>query len=113
MGFLCYFDKMYSIIFYVPPSHLDMVKNAMFEAGAGRIGQYDCCCWQTLGTGQYRPLQNSQPFQGQKNEISQVDEYKVELVCEKNVLADVINALLKAHPYETPAYSVLEMHDLR
>ncbi len=97
---------MYSIIFYVPKSHLENVKTAMFTKGAGRIGNYDCCCWQTLGDGQFRALSGSQPFIGKENIIEQVEEYKVEMVCGEEYISDVVAALLQSHPYETPAYSV-------
>lgn len=101
---------MYSIIFYVPESHLESVKTAMFAKGAGRIGNYDCCCWQTLGTGQFRALPGSQPFAGKENTIEQGEEYKVEMVCAEENIKDIITALLKTHPYETPAYSVQKIH---
>ena len=55
---------MYKLCFYVPDSHLEAVKKAVFAIGAGRIGAYDSCCWQVLGQGQYRPLEGSQPFLG-------------------------------------------------
>lgn len=97
---------MVSLIVYVPESHLEEVKQAMFSAGAGRIGNYDSCCWQTQGLGQYRPLPGSDPYQGETGKIEQVDEWKVELVCEPNLVAEVVKAMKKAHPYETPAYHV-------
>lgn len=53
---------MYKLCFYVPESHLDVVKQAVFAAGGGRIGAYDSCCWQSLGQGQFRPLDGSQPY---------------------------------------------------
>ena len=52
-------------MFYVPTANAETVKNAVFEAGGGRIGNYDRCCWQTTGTGQFRPLAGSQPFLGE------------------------------------------------
>ena len=97
---------MQKISFYVPESHLEAVKTALFEKGAGKIGNYDCCCWQTLGTGQYRPLDNSKPFMGEKNKICREPEYLVEMVCEDHLIVDIIEALRKSHPYETPAFSV-------
>ena len=71
---------MLSIQFYVPESHLEPVKNALFAAGAGKIGNYDCCAWQTKGEGQFRALEGSQPFLGQKGQIEKVSEWKVEMV---------------------------------
>ncbi|WP_372883179.1 NGG1p interacting factor NIF3 [Psychromonas sp.] len=103
---------MYQLNFYVPDSHLDRVKNALFEAGAGRIGNYDCCAWQTLGEGQFRPMAQSNAFIGTKNEIANIAEYKVELVCAGECIKAVLEALINTHPYETPAYSVVEIKTL-
>jgi hypothetical protein len=96
--------KLYKLEFYVPKTHLDDVKKAVFEAGAGQIGNYDCCCWEIEGTGQFRPLESSSPYIGENMKIEKVQEYKVELVCEEKFLKDAIAALKKNHPYETPAY---------
>ncbi|MDD5582599.1 MAG: NGG1p interacting factor NIF3 [Candidatus Marinimicrobia bacterium] len=100
---------MYFIGVYVPESHIETVKKAMFKAGAGRIGLYDSCAWVTKGTGQFRPLPGSHPERGTQMAIEKVVEYKVELVCEKEYLNAVIDALKKSHPYEEPAYHVLKM----
>ncbi len=96
---------MHQLSFYIPESHLEIVKSALFEKGAGKIGNYDSCCWQTKGEGQYRPLENSNPFSGGKNKISHEVEYKVEMICEDHLIDTVIATLLKIHPYETPAFS--------
>lgn len=69
---------MYKLCFYVPESHLDVVKQAVFAAGGGRIGAYDSCCWQSLGQGQFRPLDGSQPYLGQVGQVEHVAEWKVE-----------------------------------
>lgn len=95
---------MYKITFYVPESHLDSVKQALFDAGAGRIGEYDYCAWQCKGSGQYRPLAGSTPSMGQQDQLTAIDEYLVEMVCEKNRIKPVLQALIDAHPYEEPAY---------
>src|SRR5690606_23657655 len=97
---------MYKLCFFVPESHLESVKGALFEAGAGRIGDYDCCAWQTLGQGQFRPLAGSEPFIGKTGEIERVAEYKVEMVCSEEVVAKAVAALRQAHPYEEPAFEV-------
>jgi len=102
---------MYQIVFYVPESHLEPVKEALFNAGAGRIGDYDSCAWQTLGLGQFRPLQGSDPYLGQTGEVEQVAEHRVELVCEKAALKSAVTAMLAAHPYEEPAYSIWPLLD--
>ena|SRR3990167_9965020 len=97
---------MYKVTVYIPESHLERVKQAMFDAGAGRISPYDHCCWQTKGTGQYRPLEGSQPYAGKQNQVSSEEEYLVELVCDDELIKLVLMAMLEAHPYETPAYAV-------
>lgn len=103
---------MYSIVFFVPESHLESVKIAMFTVGAGKIGHYDNCAWQCLGQGQFRPLVKSNAFIGSVDQVEKIAEYRVELVCEKSLIKAVIEALLAAHPFETPAYSVLEIKTL-
>ncbi|MEA3299109.1 MAG: YqfO family protein [Pseudomonadota bacterium] len=102
---------MYKLCFYVPETHLELVKNAVFDTGAGQIGDYDRCCWQTLGQGQFRPLAGSNPFLGQEGWVEQVPEYKVELVCEDHLIEAAIEALINAHPYEEPAYDVITLED--
>ena len=79
----------------------------MFEAGAGRVGNYDCCAWQTRGEGQFRPLDGSSPFLGNQGQIETVIEHKLEMVCEEQCLEAVIAALKRSHPYEEVAYAVI------
>ncbi len=97
---------MHKIIYYVPESHLDITKSALFSAGAGRYKNYDQCCWHILGQGQFRPLDNSKPFVGESNQLTQIAEYRVELICEDDKLQQAITALRAAHPYEEPAIDV-------
>ena len=103
---------MYKLCFFVPESHLQAVKAAVFAAGGGRIGAYDSCCWQTLGMGQFRPLAGSQPFIGQSGQLEQIQEWKVELVVADALIQSAVKALQQAHPYETPAYEVWRLTDL-
>jgi len=105
---------MYKIVFYVPESHVQPVKQAIFDSGAGKIGNYDQCCWQVLGQGQFRPLAGAQPFIGEVNleqhaPAEEVMEYRVELVCEDNLIQQAIAALRQAHPYEEPAFDVWQL----
>ncbi|SMC93902.1 hypothetical protein SAMN02746065_11623 [Desulfocicer vacuolatum DSM 3385] len=99
---------MYLISFYVPPDHLETVKNALFKKGAGKIGHYDACAWHTMGQGQFRPLAGSQPFKGEENIIEQCEEARVEMVCEDHILKTVLQELVRVHPYETPAYHAIQ-----
>jgi len=97
------------IAFYVPLSHLEQVKSAIFSAGAGKVGNYDCCSWQTLGEGQFRPLAGANPFLGQVNQVEKVPEVKVETLCHRDYLEAVVAALLTSHPYEEVAYMAMPM----
>lgn len=97
---------MYKLCVYIPETHVETVKAALFAAGAGRIGAYEACCWQVLGQGQFRPLAGSQPFLGSHGVLETVAEYRVEMVCAADCLPAVLAALRAAHPYETPAFDV-------
>ena len=99
---------MYSLVFYVPESHLESVKHAVFSAGAGSMGNYDSCCWQVKGLGQFRPAKGATPFLGKVGELEFVDEYRVEMVLREEVKASVLAALLLAPPYEEVAYHFIQ-----
>jgi len=103
---------MYKLCVYVPENSVEKVKQALFDAGAGRIGNYDSCCWQTAGTGQFRPLENSKPSIGTLNEIEHVPEIKIELVCANDLIKQAIQALRDSHPYEEPAFDAWELSEL-
>lgn len=100
---------MYMLYFHVPETHVEQVKNAIFAAGAGIIGNYSHCSWQILGQGQFKPLEGSNAFIGDVNHLETVAEYKVETVCATNYITAVIAALKKAHPYETPSYQIVPL----
>ena len=103
---------MYQISFYVPESDLEAVKNAMFEAGAGKFNNYENCAWQTTGVGQFKPINEANPTIGMLDQLEAVEEYKVEMLCIDEYLDRVINAMKFAHPYEQVAYTVIKMEDL-
>lgn len=103
---------MFKITFFVPESHLEVVKEALFAAGAGRLGDYDCCAWQVKGQGQFRPLAGSNPYLGRQGEVEVVDEFRVEMICADARLRAAIDALEASHPYETPAYDLVRLEVL-
>lgn len=100
---------MFKIVYYVPLSHLELTKQALFNAGAGCCGQYEHVCWQSKGEGQFRPLPGSRPFLGKTNCIETVVEYRVELLCCIDKISAAIEALVEAHPYEQPAYEAWQL----
>jgi len=102
---------MYKLCVYIPEDALEQVKSALFAAGAGKIGEYEQCCWQSRGEGQFLPLSRSQPAIGRIGEVEKVAEYKVELVCEAGKLDGVIAALRASHPYEEPAFQYWRVNE--
>lgn len=100
---------MYKLTYYVPETHVEEVKQAVFAAGAGKIGDYANCCWQVLGQGQFVPLEGSQSFIGTKGEVHKVAEYRVEQVCDDAFIEQAVAALKQAHPYETVAYDIFPL----
>ncbi len=100
---------MYKLVFFVPESDVEQVKQAVFKAGAGQQGHYDQCAWQTLGQGQFRPLKGAQPHVGEIDKLELVPEWRVEVILPKEKLARVLKVMKEAHPYEQPAFDVIEL----
>jgi len=100
---------MVHIGFYVPVSYADRVKEAMFKAGAGKLGNYEHCSFESIGIGQFKPLPGSDPFVGSTGQLEKVEELKVEMICQKEYLKEAIAALRASHPYETPAFYVTDI----
>lgn len=97
------------IVTFVPAEHATSVLDALAAAGAGAIGNYDRCAFTIPGTGTFRPLDGASPFLGETNRIEEVDEVRLEMVLARSHRTAVVQALLAAHPYETPAYDLIEL----
>lgn len=96
---------------YVPVADADALRAALAAAGAGRIGDYDHASFSTPGRGRFRPLDGATPTIGTVGEVETVDEERVEVVLPRGRRAAVLRALLAAHPYEEPAFDVVELAD--
>jgi hypothetical protein len=94
------------LVVFVPEEALDTVRNALFAAGAGRIGAYERCSWYTAGTGTFLGGDESDPTIGERGREERVPEYRVETVFPEERHEDVVAALRRAHPYEEPAFDV-------
>ena len=103
---------MYLLVVYVPEESLENVKSVVFAAGGGKIGNYSHCSWQVKGNGQFRPEAGSSPFLGETNKLEKIDEYRLELVCPDRDIKKIVQAMLEAHPYETPAYHLVKVFTL-
>ncbi len=103
------------IVVFVPPSHADAVRQAMGDAGAGRIGQYSHCSYSVEGIGRYRPLAGAHPAIGKVGKFEAATEERVEGVCERRIAKAVLAAIRQVHPYEEVAmdiYPLLAEEDL-
>lgn len=102
----------YKVVTFVPQQHVKPVAEALYLAGAGRIGHYSHCGFQTEGTGTFLPLNQANPFIGQRGKLEQLQEIRLETVVRADRIEEVIAALRQAHPYETPAFDVFRHHDV-
>jgi len=93
----------------VPREALDVVRTALFEAGAGRIGEYEHCSWYTQGTGTFLGGEGTNPSLGEAGREQRVAELRLETVFPEEKQEDVIAALRRAHPYEEPAFDVYSL----
>ncbi|MBC7460892.1 MAG: hypothetical protein H7287_05985, partial [Thermoleophilia bacterium] len=94
---------------YVPTDSFEAVATAVFAAGAGTIGAYDMCCWSTVGTGSFRGGEGTNPTVGVRGELERTEETRFEVVAPTRLVAGIVRAYVAAHPYEEPAFDVLDM----
>jgi len=97
------------LVVFVPPDALDAVRDALFAAGAGRIGGYARCSWYTDGTGTFFGGAGTEPSVGEAGREERVPELRLETVYPADRHDDVVAALRRAHPYEEPAFDVYEL----
>jgi dinuclear metal center YbgI/SA1388 family protein len=102
----------YKIITFVPQNDVNKVADALYAAGAGAIGNYSHCGFQSSGTGSFKPLAGSNPTIGKRGKLEMVNEIKLETVIPSGKVAAVIAALRASHPYETPAFDVFRHYDI-
>ena len=102
-------EKVFKFAVYVPLQHTDRMRQAIFEAGAGKIGNYTETSFNFSGKGTFKPMEGTHPFIGKKGEREEVDEIKIETIVPERHLEAVIRAMKDTHPYEEPAYDVYEL----
>lgn len=100
------------LVVFVPLSHADVVRNALGEAGAGKIGNYEFCSFSTRGVGRYRGNENSNPTIGKSGEYESVEEERIEVVVPKSILKDVIEKMKSVHPYEEVAFDIYSLEEI-
>lgn len=102
-------DVMMKLVTFVPTDHLDKVRSALFDAGCGKIGNYDSCSYVSSGEGTFRALEGASPYVGEQNRLHHEKEERLEVVFYSHLKYKVLDTLLAVHPYETPAYDIYEL----
>jgi hypothetical protein len=105
-------SKLHKLVWFVPEASLDATREAVFAAGAGRIGEYERCSWYTAGTGTFLPREGADPTVGEVGQEERVAELRVETVVPVERAGEIVRALLAAHPYEEVAYELYPIVDL-
>ena len=95
---------MFKMVFYVPEPQKEEVKEALFDLGAGTLGNYSSCCWECEGMGQFKPLTGSNPVIGTVDSLERIKEFRVEILVTEDLISSCIDTLKAVHPYEVPAY---------
>ena len=99
------------LVVFVPIDALDAVRDAVFEAGAGRIGEYERCSWYSEGTGTFHAGDAASPKVGERGREERVPEVRLETIYPLEREQDVVRALRGAHPYEEPAFDLYPLVD--
>ncbi len=101
------------LVTFVPEKQLDAVREALAQAGAGQIGEYDTCSFSHPGVGSFRGSDLTNPFVGQKGRLESEPEIRLEMVVPKPLVGRAVRALYEAHPYEEPAYDLIELNEFK
>lgn len=102
-------EKMYKFSVYAPVKFAEDIKDALFKAGAGAIGNYSESSFSLLGRGTFKPLEGAKPFIGQKGKKEELEEVKIETIIKERDIQKVLSAMRKAHSYEEPAFDIYEI----
>lgn len=100
------------LVTFCPQSHAEQVRNAIFEAGAGHIGKYDCCSFNLEGKGTFRAGKDANPFVGKKEELHVEQEVRIETILPAFLERKVLNAMIHSHPYEEVAYDIYPLENI-
>jgi hypothetical protein len=105
-------EETIKLVVFVPLTHADIVRKAIGDAGAGKLGNYTHCTFSTKGVGRYLPGENAKPFIGEVGKFEEVEEEKIEAVCYKKDLEKIIKTIKKVHPYEEIALDIYPLINL-
>lgn len=98
--------KNIKLVVFVPLSHADIVRKALGEVRAGKIGNYDFCSFSSRGTGRFRGNENANPSIGETGKYEAVEEERIEVIVPREILKEVIEKVKSVHPYEEVAFDI-------
>lgn len=101
--------ELVKLVVFVPEQNADEVRDALGKAGAGKIGEYSFCSYSTKGVARFKPSANANPHIGSAGKLETVDEERIEVACEKEQAADIINVIRDVHPYEEVVIDIYPM----
>ncbi len=104
--------KKYKLVVFVPVRDAEKVREAIHAAGGGKLGKYSHCSFSSRGVGRFKPETGACPAIGEIGKVEEVEEERIEILCEEKVIHGVIVAMRATHPYEEPAFDVYEVEDL-
>lgn len=102
-------STLYKLIVTVPLTHADIVRQAIGDAGGGKVGKYSHCSFSTRGVGRFMPEAGANPHIGTAGKLEEVEEERIEVTCEERLLNDVVAAIKKVHPYEEVALDIFKL----
>ena len=105
-------SKNVKIVVFVPETHTDVVREAMGKAGAGKIGNYSFCSFSSKGIGRFKPEQGANPHIGEAGKFEEVVEERIETICPRGKLEEVIKAIKEVHPYDEVALDVYPLENI-
>jgi len=104
--------KYVKFIVFVPLSHADIIRQALGEAGAGKIGNYDFCSFSSRGTGRFRGNEKTNPAIGEAGKYEAVEEKKIEVIVPREILKNVIEKVKSVHPYDEVAFDIYPLETI-
>jgi hypothetical protein len=101
--------ELVKLVVFVPEENADAVRQALGEAGAGKIGDYTFCSYSIKGVGRFKPGEDADPHIGSQGKLEAVDEERIEVACDKEQVKDIIEVIKKVHPYEEIVIDIYPM----
>lgn len=105
-------SKNVKVVVFVPESHTDIIREVIGKSGAGKIGNYAYCSFSSQGVGRFIPNDGAHPTIGQVGKLESVQEERIEFICDRNLVENIVAEIKKVHPYEEVAFDLYSLEEL-